>query len=257
MLIMPLTIPNPPTAIRPAGGRAGALRPWRYLIRGVLGIALALSGGVWLTPSLQTALAAAAGRDVAVLLDARSPGGRLAGALLTKVKKAFAPVAHHRPVVRPHAPKSAGPGRRSRLIARPSGPSEVGNKVPVGLTEEDILHALGPIEGINIPPLITSLVPAVQGFPGAAPLILIGGGSGSGSGGGGIGGGGGAGGSVLLPPVVGSSPTPVVTASSTADTAPAAPVPEPATWMSMVAGFGITGAALRRRKSGTKGVAAR
>lgn len=73
----------------------------------------------------------------------------------------------------------------------------------------------------------------VPGLPGGG---LIGGGWFIGGGGGFIGGGGGGG---VLPGTPGTPGVPVVTA----------PVPEPATWVSMILGFAVVGGTLRRSRS--------
>lgn len=195
--------------------------------------ATALAGALvalWLAPSLRPALAATVGRDIAALLDARSPGGRIAGVWLTKVKQALAPLASLR-----GSDPSARKNRRSRLIPRRPASSDV----PAALAPEDIALLVGPLKALESAPLVSE--PAIgPALPGTPPLVLFG-----------IGGGGGAG--SALPPV--TSANPGAEPATIAATAPVAPVPEPSTWLSMVAGFGIAGAALRRRKRSPRAVA--
>ncbi|MEO6715991.1 MAG: PEPxxWA-CTERM sorting domain-containing protein, partial [Novosphingobium sp.] len=183
-----------------------------------------LVGGVsadWLALSLRPALAAVGERDVTALLDARSPGARLAGALLIKVKQALAPTAPHN--------ASAARGPRRRLIPPRTFPASDTD----GLMPEDIVQLLGPLEGLEKTLPVTALAETVPAPGGVAPFALIGGAGGV------IGGGGSAGGSV--------PDTSTIAAVLPADTVPVASVPEPSIWLSMLAGFAMAGAALRRR----------
>jgi hypothetical protein len=114
------------------------------------------------------------------------------------------------------------------------GPGDVVDEVVAALTPVPFItpDALSP-EPLatlrSVPPL------AYGGGGGGAPLMFVGGGGGGG-GGGPTGGGGGGGGSNTGP------------GPETPEThVPTAPVPEPQTWLLLIVGFGLCGAALRRR----------
>lgn len=151
--------------------------------------------------------------DPMALMASRSPGAR-DGAMLRNTK-----TARHREAVHPH--ERVLTGAREREEEWPG------------------------YDGIAMePPLYLRDLPFEPGAPGGLVPLEFGGPS---VGGGGgffpgfpigtpIGGGGGGGG--FLPGVPGTPGTP--------DTPVVTPVPEPATWMSMILGFGLVGASLRR-----------
>ena len=100
----------------------------------------------------------------------------------------------------------------------------------------DFVPEAAPVVGLNSP-LIPSVLPGPAFGP--TPAVFVGGGGGPGGGGGGPGGGGGGpGGGGGGPP--GIEVPPVV-----------APVPEPATWLTMILGFYILARALRRQRPAT------
>ena len=111
-------------------------------------LAVLLAGGAtadWLAPSLRPTLSAAVGRDVDTLLDARSPGARMAGALLTKVKKALSSGTGEKPGLENPTLANRDSKSRSRMI--PGRP--VSGEAPAGLVNEQIQQLLGPLAGLE------------------------------------------------------------------------------------------------------------
>lgn len=175
-------------------------------------------------PSGASALASAI-MDPASVLAGRSPGARYPGALY-QTKPARGPAAHVRTHVRTSVPPAV-PGLPVITGVEftgdlPTGPAFVDPFPPGGLT------------------LIPSGPSGVGGYAGGFP------GGGGGFIGGSIGGGfnGGGGGGILLPVTGGGGG--IVTPPPGTVT-PVTPVPEPATWMTMIIGFAMVGAALRGR----------
>ena len=228
----------------PLLGFAPDSRLKRVLARTGVGVlALLLAGGVaadWIDPSMRPSLEAAVGRDVNSLLDSRSPGERMAGALLSKVKTVLSFGAGDKPGLRPQTPAGGDLDTRSRNIPPRAGAAEA----PGALAGDEIQQLFGPLEGLEGEAIVPGLGSAGPAFAAAAPLVLIGGGTVGGATGGGVGGG-----------IGGAGPAPGVVATTPA--VPVAPVPEPATWLTMVTGFGMAGWALRRRRCPVKALAAR
>ena len=159
-------------------------------------------------------------RDPLAVLAGRSPGLRPGGALLqTKLRR-----------------EDAG-GRRSndapdeRVLSavrtRPGEPSLLTS----GFAPDDILGTLLPTDAQILNPGASA--PGSFVLPGTASVGS--GGGGFFGGGGTIGSGPGGGGSAVTPPPPTISPPP-----------PVASVPEPASWLTMLVGFGVVGALLRR-----------
>jgi hypothetical protein len=147
------------------------------------------------------------------LMRDRSPGVRR-DAQLTKTKKtSFA--------------SGTDAGRTARALPRVRTPAGV---VPLPIAEAPFAAAL---------PAVAEAAPAA--FPAlffGAPMFMGGPGGGTFFGPGPsiippIGGGGGGGGVIILPPAPPETP-------------PVAPIPEPATWLTLILGFGILGAVARR-----------
>lgn len=187
--------------------RRVAQRKRRHRIAGAAGaLAFALSTAVAVAGFTGTDLVGAAtarAESLADLLDQRSPGARIGGAL-TKTK--------HRTLAERSAPPAAAPEDLAQVIAPPETAM-----VPVPLGAAPDLEYLSP------PQTLASLV---------APPQVVGSGGCCGGGGGKPGTPGGP----LSPPSAPPLQTPAV--------------PEPATWMTMLLGFGFTGWALRRNRPG-------
>lgn len=144
--------------------------------------------------------------DPSALLGMRSPGAR-DGAALRNTKHAH---------VRPGVPV---PRERVLTYAREHDTPWAGYGVPeadVPLFLRDVPFEAGVPGG----PDLVGFAPPVAGGGGYLPGLPIGGG----------------GGGVFVPGTPGTPGVPVVTS----------PVPEPATWVSMILGFGIVGASMRR-----------
>lgn len=185
-------------------------------------------------------------RDPMSILERRSPGVRQVG-LLTKVKRA-------RKSTRLAGP--AGPRQRVLSPARtPAGPGLAGapisfadSVVPIPFTSfTDAVPLLGapggflPVAG----PLLAGggiVVPPVFGGGVVAPP-----------------GGGGGGGGVVVPPDTVTPPptTPPPPTGGEGVVPPVLAVPEPATWVTMMLGFGVIGGMLRRRRARPVAAAAR
>lgn len=195
-------------------------------MRGATGaLVLLFAGGAtvdWLAPSLKPSLSAAVGRDVATMLESRSPGVRLAGALLTKIKRVLASDAGKKPSLGSSGSPDVDRTTRRRMIPARSHSSD-SPPLPVN---EDLQQLLGPLAGLESGPLVPVVSTAGTTGSGSIPLALIGVG---GAGGGGNGG----------------SPGADLGAAPPAVSIPVAPVPEPATWLTLLIGFGMAGAQLR------------
>lgn len=152
-------------------------------------------------------------RSLLALLDARSPGERDKGALTSTKNRKLASND-----VRPHE-------RALGKIIRPSAAP------PAELVEALTPATLTPVAPAVAPPTLAEVLPKVFPAPGnASPpgSVLIGP-----AGGGGGGGGGGS------PGTPGTPQIPEVPSA----------VPEPATWLMMLLGFGVIGATQRRRQT--------
>lgn len=196
----------------------------------VIGVALSQA-----SPSVRAAIVEPgqrALRDAEDILAARSPGDRLAGAFLTKVKKALGSDAAGVPG--DDSSKKPPLVTRNRLI--PPRNSETG--LAQDLIPLDIPGLLAPLDNLG------ETVPAPQSapfsLPASFPIVLLGdaGGLGGSSGGGQSGGGG--------TPI--SEVPPAIPTGTPATPEPSAPLPEPSTWLSMMVGLSLTAAALRRRR---------
>ena len=212
-------------------------------------LAALLSSGMVLTqlsPSLGAAIVQSgqrAAHDAEAMLAARSPGDRPEDTLLTKVKRALGYDVDDNSGV--GVPTTSRMVKRSRFIPRRKTVDEPAQEsIPL-----DLGSLLAPLEGLGNS--ATEPRPASVSLPTNFPLILLGnaGGSGGSAGGGqGGGGGGGGGGGSGGTPI--SGVLPVITPGTPATPAPqpTSPVPEPSTWMSMMAGLAFIGAAMRRRR---------
>jgi hypothetical protein len=167
----------------------------------------------WLTPSLRPKLTAAVGRNVDWLLNTRSPGARLSTVFLTKVKSSLT----HETLGNP-ATISGGPRRR---LIPPRTKSEPADTEPVA---EDITDLLGPLEKLESASEPVGLTTNSPTTGRVQPIFAIGG-------------------SGALPAI------PIGSSNPQFDTVPLAPVPEPDVWLSMLVGFGILSAILRRSRS--------
>jgi len=184
----------------------------------------------------------AAARDIMALIADRSPGERTHGKLsntklakLPKLPYQFAKAAIHEP--RPEglpgimdsAPRIIDP------LVEPATPFSVATP-PVGPADEPPL-----------PPIFT-------GGSSGGVIVFDGGSSGGGSSGGSSGGGSSSGGSSS-----GGSSSGGSSSGGTENPPPPPVVPEPASWLMMIAGIGIVGTILRRRKAGgvLRGLAAK
>ncbi len=168
------------------------------------------------TPKAALASVTDSAISAASLLKGRSPGARSSQLLLTKTKSTLA--------------ASDGVGRRSRMLPT-AGESSSGAQraiprdVTPQLTTETTSPALAPLEAgspINVPIAQEApVVPAGAGGPAGLPGIIT---------------------PAIVDPAAIVTPTPAPTV-----TTPATAVPEPSTWLSMIVGFALLGAGLRRR----------
>ena len=189
--------------------------------------ALVVVGGTYAfssSPMGGNAIAAALADPLSVFA-ARSPGGRAPGAL-TQTK--------------PSRAKGAGrPVELAEVFPRERVLSNIRTRQPDAFAPADLPEALfvGPAGGAV--PGIDTITPSVPTGNGGVPIFTPGG----------IGpvvpGGGGGGGGTDEPPPV--TPPPV--------TPPVTPVPEPTTWLMMIAGFFAVGHALRSRRRGAGAMA--
>lgn len=201
--------------------RVPDVRPRRIVV-GLTALIGVVGVGVVAAPQRGAAIAEAAVRsiDAMALMDARSPGSRPAGALY-QTKPNLAPREAWSSSVRPRVPVSGTPDA-------PSGFAPL-----AGVPIDGVVEPGGGFVFTDVPP------PATGGFGGTGGLPVFGGGGGIGGvviggGGGGIGGGGGQ--------------EPSNPGGGTTTPMPTSPVPEPATWLTMVLGFGMMGSTLRRRR---------
>jgi hypothetical protein len=195
----------------------------KYRVGAAAGLFLAVAAGTPLAlqslashgfdvPTLGTA------QNLLAMLDARSPGERAKGALTaTKVKKVAALAPHERALGKIIRPAPTPPAEFVQAITPPA-PKEV---IPVAAPPV----ALGDV----IPPV-------------AAPPL----------------GGGGGTGIFITPPPGGGTPgspgspgSPGTPGTPETPSVPSVPpaVPEPATWLMMLLGFGFVGSAMRRAKA--------
>ena len=207
--------------LQAANSKGGTMLFRAFISAIILMLALGVSAD-WLAPSLRPALAAAVGRNVDALLDARSPGARLSAAFLTKVRSALVPET-------PGNPGIKGPGGpRSRLIP----PRTSSDSTTTDPAAEGIADLLGPLERLDSVPELGGLVANSPTLAGAQPVFAIGG------------------------PGALPAASPIDLSNSPAGTVPLPAVPEPDIWLSMLVGFGWMGAALRRRGRSTNAAVA-
>lgn len=207
------------------------MRIRRPLVARFLGVAAAIGLGVAFTvPATEggPSYGVAAARDIMALIANRSPGerahGKLSNAKFAKLPYQFAEAAVHAP--RPDglpgimdaAPRIIDP------LIEPATPFSVASP-PVETAAETPL-----------PPVFTG------GSSGSFVVFVDGGSSGGSSGGGSSGGGSSSGGE--------SSSSGGSSSGGTENPPPPPVVPEPASWLMMIAGIGIVGTILRRRKAG-------
>lgn len=215
--------------------RASAVRIGTKRRIATAGLVIAIGTMLLATEVPSAVLSAGGGTTALAELLARSPGARVGGVAL-KAKE-----------------------RRAALAAAPSTPSG-----PAGASPSAALSPVagggtapeGPIPGFApggvpsdvFPPAVPQLavagpggdIPTGFGFP-TTPIPGAGGGTFFVPGGGG----GGGGGTGITPEPGPGTPTPVPTGPVPG---PVAPVPEPGTWLMLIAGFGMIGGAMRRRR---------
>jgi hypothetical protein len=163
-------------------------------------------------------------KSLMALLDARSPGEREKGALT-----------------------STKPRKLAATTAKPSQRALGKIVQPSAAPPAEFVKALTPPEtvaaapAIAPPPTLAEVIPAV-GVPGSAspPGVALIGSPG--------GGGPGAPGAPGVPGAPGTPETPQIPVIPSA-------VPEPATWLMMLLGFGVIGSSMRRRRSSLPGTA--
>lgn len=169
-------------------------------------------------------------------LAARSPGSRIGGVALkskkTRLKPASAKVASTARSVLPVSPPvsmarvgpAAGP-----IVAAPAGLAAIPSDV---LSLGTVLPTPGTAPGVGFVP---------SPSPGGGGVIIgPGGGSGGAPGGGG--------GAIVPTPTPTPTFTPPVSVTPTPTPPPMSAVPEPATWLMLIVGFGAVGSALRKRR---------
>lgn len=192
----------------------------------MVGLAVLLAGGVpvgllWHGHGGQAI--AAMLRDPLSVLRQRSPGGRAAGALLQTKSR----LSQH--------DQSTGSGIPEERVlttvrSRPGAALLGTPEIPVA--SADVGDLFGPAAGAGPAAVVPGAVPiTLPGGPGGGGGLIVGGLPSGGA----TGGGGGGGGIAVTPPPIDVVPT-----------VPVAGVPEPATWISMIIGFALVGAALRR-----------
>lgn len=219
------------------------------------GVTLATVGAsLLLLTEFPANVASDAGASTALAeLAARSPGVRIGGTALKAKSKRAAPVALTRKGSNAAPDAPAGLGTPIASVLGAAGPETLGvAPAPLGTSPGDVFS-----------PGTTALVgqPSPIGGVGFVPVpsgggVIIGPGAGApgGSPGGGTGG---------LNPTPTPSPTaapspgptpsptstsPIVSPSPTPTQPPVSAVPEPATWLMLITGFGFLGSALRRRR---------
>lgn len=212
------------TGARASIGALGTMLGTRLLQAGRAGLfgvaAMGFGFTFWNTPLFNSSVAAALVDPISVLA-ARSPGARGAGALSQSkarlAKKASAP--WDQPVERVlnavrTRPSTVVPAETVTFAPVIGGPGDL-NGVPA-------VEPLGDAGGL----------PIGGGFPGGFGPVIVGGG----------GGGGGGGTTPGEPGTDNPTPTPTV------PVVPIPAVPEPATWLMMLLGFGSMGFVLRSRR---------
>lgn len=211
---------------------------WRILVRArrkTLAILLFLTGSAVPTMSTLAVVGTAgkqlgqvlgAGRDALAMLAGRSPGRREAG--LTSSKPAYAP--GMRPTERVLS------GVRERPTAAPAAPDQMIDNVLGNLGLPPAAEDIPFLPGAGGPGDATTLAPGLLGPVGETPASALTSGPF---------------GPFGLMSNSGNSGNPGSDeATNTPVTTPVAPagVPEPSTWITMIAGFGMIGAAMRRRR---------
>lgn len=189
----------------------------RTLVGAGLGILLAAGAG---TPVILQTLAShgfdvptiAAPQSLLALLDARSPGEREKGALTaTKTRKLASTTSdakpHERALGKIIRPAPTAPSEFVQALTPPT-PVVAAPAVAPPVTLADVIPPVTGTPGSGAPPITTLAAPPGGGNPGTP----------------------------------GTPGTPTTTVP---DVPPA--VPEPATWMMMLLGFGLIGSAMRRR----------
>jgi hypothetical protein len=198
--------------------------------RAIVGTGLALSlGAILLATELPTGFFPIDGGSAALAeLAARSPGNRVGGIAL----KAKSPRAALAPISADDSPRGAPvpEGPLASVLAAPATPEAV---VPGAASPSEFLPPSAPVvaagPGAGVVPDFGS-VPLPS--PGGLALLPPGGG-----------GGGGGGGGILTPP------TETIPVPGPTGTVPVVPgIPEPSTWLMLIAGFGCVGSAMRRRR---------
>ncbi len=173
------------------------------------------------TPKAALARVTDSAISAAALLKGRSPGARSSQLLLTKAKRSLA--------------ASDGIGRRSRMLPTGKEATEstgANRSIPRDISPESTTELTPASLPLDAPQ--PGFAPAAAG-PESAPL--------------GVSGPAGFPGIVspsILDTLAAETPTPTPTPTTTTPATTA--VPEPATWLSMIMGFGLIGIGLRRRK---------
>lgn len=153
--------------------------------------------------------------SVSALLDARSPGERLAGALSNKkpLQKA-PPVEAAEPPAEGAGPPAAPGAVPNPLVAFPGDEALGAPLVPDGVGP----HAAPPVEAAEAPSVAAPNAPGFTGGVGPVGLAPPAGGGGG-----------------VIPP------------TGPGGTTPTSPIPEPAAWLTMLIGFAVLGGAARAR----------
>ncbi|HVM36881.1 MAG TPA: PEPxxWA-CTERM sorting domain-containing protein [Sphingomicrobium sp.] len=153
-----------------------------------------------------------AGADLMTLMRARSPGDRDPGAQTSKREPVMASLAQATPAAAP-APVSRVLSTAAPAAVAPAAVPPVAIAAPAAVAPVAPALAASPV--IAAAPVAAAGLPAGAGALALLPLVPL------------LDNGGGRGG----------------------DT-PAPPIPEPATWMMMILGFGVVGTVIRRRRRG-------
>ena len=219
-----------PVIAAPWGGVRPLATRRNGVLAAVLGIIGASSIAIMSVPQLAQAVdegvhaGVKGAKSVAAILAERSPGQRPKGALASLKHKRIALHERGLPKLRHIIPPVAG------LIETPIVPIIPPPVAPVPLYN---VVAGGP--PVPIPPVVGT--PGGPGSPGGPPAFFPP-----------PGGGGGGGGGVFIPPPIVTTAVPPPPATSA--------VPEPASWAMMLLGFGMIGAALRRKVRGGRQILA-
>ncbi len=204
----------------------------KKVTRTALGLSVVVAAAAFfLTTAFPGSLSSAVRGSAALAgLAARSPGARVGGVALKAKKPRLVPAAVAAPVEAAPAPGNAlasalGTSQGPEGQVPTSGPVGSGG-FPTDLTAPAVPLALAAVTGAAPPDsFATGPLPFGGGFAILPP-------GGSGGSGGSPPGGQPPGGGTVLPPVV----------------PPVGAVPEPATWLMLIAGFGVIGGAMRRRR---------